>query len=179
MHDSESISKTIVSRHCTRSFSSRAIREETLEKLLFAATCAPSGNNLQPWEFAIIREREWILALAKGMRKSRFIETAPCIIAVYKAEERCYARSKDDMAIGAAVQNLLLCAEENGLGACWIGEKTEEAEQMLAKVFDSEGRTLMALIAIGYRESVLLEDVRPYAPRRPAILLKRRNNDEK
>lgn len=77
------------------------------------------------------------------MRRSRFIELAPCVIAVYKCESRCYAQAKDDMAIGAAIENLLLCAGEAGLASCWVCENIETAERYLAKRFKTTGCILM------------------------------------
>lgn len=169
----DDVMRTIESRHSIRRYTSEPVSDETLNKLLSAAACAPSGKNTRPWAFAIIREREKILQLGALMRFSRFLETAPCVIAVYKALTRCYAQSKDDMAIGAAIQNMLLCAEEEGLGACWIGENIEAADKLLASTFETQDHGLTALIALGHR-TYDPEDTEVRSARPPAILLKRR-----
>ena len=45
----------IRTRRTVRDFSSKAIPEGVLEHCLMAAGTAPSGANLQPWHFAVVR----------------------------------------------------------------------------------------------------------------------------
>jgi len=46
----------ICRRRSVRRFQEKAVPEETLTLLLKAAMAAPSGNNAQPWEFAVVRD---------------------------------------------------------------------------------------------------------------------------
>jgi nitroreductase len=96
-------------RRSVRSFSGRPIPRELIEDCLCAAGTAPSGANMQPWHFAVIEkpsvkraireaaervEREFynqyatdefLDALAPlGTDASKpFLETAPCLIAIF------------------------------------------------------------------------------------------------
>ncbi len=96
-------------RRTVRSFSARPIPEGVLEECLRAAGTAPSGANLQPWHFVVVRDpalksairaaaeeeerlfyrerapREWLEALAPlGTDEHKpFLEEAPCLIAVF------------------------------------------------------------------------------------------------
>ncbi|MBT8036358.1 MAG: nitroreductase family protein [Verrucomicrobiae bacterium] len=54
----EVICQEMRSRRTVRDFSSRAIPERVLEACLMAAGTAPSGANLQPWHFAVVRGGE-------------------------------------------------------------------------------------------------------------------------
>jgi len=45
-------------RRSVHQYSDEAIDADTLESILEAATLAPSGYNLQPWEFLVLREEE-------------------------------------------------------------------------------------------------------------------------
>ena len=96
-------------RRTVRAFSARPVPREVIEDCLRAAGTAPSGANLQPWHFVVvtapevkkkIREaaeveerefysgkapQEWLDALAPlGTDAVKaYLETAPCLIAVF------------------------------------------------------------------------------------------------
>ena len=96
-------------RRTVREFSDRPVPRDIIETALRAAGTAPSGANLQPWHFVVIgaaetkkkireaaeaEEREfyehraspeWLAALEPlGTDSSKpFLETAPCLIAVF------------------------------------------------------------------------------------------------
>ena len=96
-------------RRTVREFSDRPVPVDIIETALTAETTAPSGANLQPWHFVVVRgpetkkkiriaaeaeEREfyehrasseWLAALAPlGTDDSKpFLETAPYLIAVF------------------------------------------------------------------------------------------------
>ncbi|MBZ9637439.1 nitroreductase family protein [Clostridium sp. FP1] len=57
---------------------------------------------------------------------------------------------KHTQSIGAAIQNILLAAQEIGLGTCWIGEilKNENKVRELLEV--PSDLQLMAVISVGY-----------------------------
>ena len=99
--------------------------DSLLEELVHAAARAPSGGNTQPWAFVIIREEgrvKRLRAAAPGIAGR-----AAAIILI------CLDRRRGDekpgtpeydmvhMTLGAAMQNLLLAAHDQGLGACAIG----------------------------------------------------------
>ena len=65
------------------------------------------------------------------------------------------------MAIGACIQNMLLMAEELGLGACWLGEILNRKEEVNKFLNISERYELMAVIALGY------SDEHPSSKRKP------------
>ena len=99
----------IKQRRTVRDFSARPVPTDVIENALRAAGTAPSGANLQPWHFSVvtnaaIKKRirdaaeieekefyehraspEWLAALEPlGTDSSKaFLETAPCIIAVF------------------------------------------------------------------------------------------------
>ena len=96
-------------RRTVREFSNRPVPREVIENALRAAGTAPSGANLQPWHFSVVtnaetkkqirsaaevEEREfykhraspeWLAALEPlGTDSNKpFLETAPCLIAVF------------------------------------------------------------------------------------------------
>ncbi len=96
-------------RRTVREFSSKALPDSVIENCLRAAGTAPSGANLQPWHFAVVRNpeikqrirvaaeteerefyerrapQEWLDALAPlGTDPNKpFLETAPCLIVIF------------------------------------------------------------------------------------------------
>jgi nitroreductase len=66
------LEKAITERHSTRAFLDKAVPRETIEKLLFLSTKAPSAINLQPWEFTVVmgeERRRLSRVLVKSMRE--------------------------------------------------------------------------------------------------------------
>lgn len=96
-------------RRTVREFSSEALPDSVIENCLRAAGTAPSGANLQPWHFAVVRNpkikqrirvaaeaeerefyerrapQEWLDALAPlGTDPHKpFLESAPCLIVIF------------------------------------------------------------------------------------------------
>lgn len=96
-------------RRTVRHFSSRPVPPAVIETCLAAAGTAPNGANLQPWHFVVVGDpvvkrqiraaaeieerefyhgrapQEWLDALAPlGSNEDKpFLETAPCLIAIF------------------------------------------------------------------------------------------------
>lgn len=114
--------ETIFSRKSVRSYTQQEVSAEQVERLLRAAMAAPSGINLQPWRFVVVREKSTKEILA-GPRNKMIIE-AP--VAIVICGETTWERQGERVPNGnwtadcaAATQNLLLAAESMGLGAVW------------------------------------------------------------
>jgi nitroreductase len=157
-----------------RSFTDLAVGDETIAKLLAAATMAPSSENMQPWVFIVVRDQELRQAIGDHMRrvwaagglerlKGRVPETlaadvdqglmggiaaAPTLIVVAgdtrRVKEIWLASS-----IFPAVQNLLLAAGALGLGSALTTLATVD-RGVLVELLDLPEEVLpMALIPIG------------------------------
>ena len=138
-------------RRSIRRYRSESIARDIIQRLLLAATHAPSAHNRQPWRFAVLdkSQAKEILAIAMGKRlredreadgddpqaieadiKRSYarITLAPVVIVAcvemsdmdrYPDERRRQAEYFMAMQSTAmAVQNMLLAAEQEGLGAC-------------------------------------------------------------
>ncbi|MCL1853487.1 MAG: nitroreductase family protein [Peptococcaceae bacterium] len=143
------------SRRSVRSFKSIDVPAAKIIKLLDAARSAPSGGNCQPWHFYVIYNsmvRQQIVDLACSQS---FMEKAPVLIVVCidlaRTTEVYGNRGKDLYGIqdtAAAIQNLLLCAVDEGLAACWVGAFDEEAVADLLMTGDY--MRPIAVIPVGY-----------------------------
>lgn len=109
-------------RRSIRLWQEDELTEKEFEMLVNAAKWAPSSSHRQPWHFLLTRDKEKIKILAE-LRDQKFVGKAPnCILVLinlqaYTGVEINYTPYLD---AAAAIQNLLLMAHVNGLGACWV-----------------------------------------------------------
>ena len=140
----------IYSRRSIRHFSKAPVKEDHLMEVIKAGTWAPSGLNNQPWRFVIITDPATRQRLAEMTKYGRIIHEAPACIAVFTDHEAMYNDTKDHQAIGACLQNMLLAAHGQGLGAVWLGEILNNAEKVRSLLDLPESLELMAVIALGH-----------------------------
>lgn len=143
----------IHTRRSIRRYAPAPVPAEVIERLLTAATWAPSAHNRQPWRFAVLTEHAPKERLAEAMgarlRADRLADgdapdlvekdaarshlrlvNAPIIIVVCltmadmdKYPDTRRRKAEYTMAVQSvamAAQNLLLAAQAEGLGACWL-----------------------------------------------------------
>lgn len=116
---------------------------------------APSAGGLQDFRFIVSTDKEVIQKLPELCMDQAWISSAPGIIVVCSQpakQENWYGeRGKHVFSIqnaAAATQNILLAAQDLGLGACWVGGFDQDA---VDKLFKAEGKARVeAIITIGY-----------------------------
>jgi nitroreductase len=121
-------------RHSVRRFSSAAVPQSDIERILAAAVRAPSAGNRQPWHFIVVRNRELKTALATAAGGQGFVAAAPVVVVVCAEPDRSAARygvrGRDLYCLqdtAAATEHVLLATTALGLGACWVGAFDETA----------------------------------------------------
>jgi nitroreductase len=140
----------IRTRRSVRKFTTDAVDDQTLDRIIEMGTWAPSGLNNQPWKFVIVRDRELRIQLSRETKYAHIIKGAPVCIAVFLDNEQTYNRVKDIQAMGACIQNMLLAIHHMGLGAVWLGEILNNREAV-EKILDvPESCELMAVVALGH-----------------------------
>ena len=142
-------------RKSVRNFKSDDVPVEKIMALLDAARSAPSGGNCQPWHFYVIKDAEYKKSVYESTgSRQQFILDAPVVIVVCADLERTRRygdRGKELYSIqdtAAAIQNLLLCAVDEGLAACWCGAFDEKSVASMLKLGDD--MRPVAVIPIGY-----------------------------
>lgn len=167
--------EAIRNRRSIRRFTSRPIEEDKLAEILEAARLAPSGNNTQPWHFIIVKSEEMRRKLAQSSHNQLWMAVAPVHI-VCIADIRC--RLKEDAAVSLdddspllefkklirdtsiAIEHLVLEAENQGLGSCWIA--WFEPREIAALLGVPEDKYVQAIIPIGYADEA--PSARPRKP---------------
>ena len=145
------VCRAILERRSVRTYESREIPEESLNKILEAARLAPSAANRQLWKFVVVRDEKRRRALADAAGGQGFVGEAPIIIAAVGLQPDhlmgcgvpAYAV---DLAI--AVDHMTLQAVELGIGSCWIGAFSQEGVKKILKIPDKY--KVVTLLPIGY-----------------------------
>jgi len=143
----------IQARRSIRKYKEDPIPEEVLRRVLEAARLAPSGKNLQPWKFIIVRDIELKEQLARASFGQYFMVKAPVIIVACGFPDNCYARMGRYMKswavdVSIALEHLILQAQEENLGTCWIGAFEEKEVKLILKV--PENVRVLAMTPLGY-----------------------------
>ena len=141
----------IFNRRSVRKYTEQKIEPEKVDRMLRAAMQAPSATNQQPWEFLVIDDKETIVKLAEFSPYAKMLPGAPrAMVILEKQGMRAPLFTEQDL--GAAVQNLMLQAVEDGLGSVWMGVgRGTEREEFLTEMFNlPETVKPFAVLAIVY-----------------------------
>lgn len=145
-------------RRSIRKYTEQTVEQEKIEKILQAALMSPASKRCNPWEFVVVTDHEQLKQMA-GCRTygSQLLENSPLGIVV------CVDQSLTDtwQCDGAiAAENMLLAAEDLGLGACWVQVygryADEEGKQSAGELVRNltgipEHLTVLCIISVGYK----------------------------
>ncbi len=141
----------IFKRTSVRTYQMKPVEDEKIEMLMKAAMAAPSAGNQQPWEFYVITDPKKLEELAGSSPYAGCVKGAPlAIVSCYRKEAKMPQCVELDLS--ACTENILLEAEEQGLGAVWLGiapvkERMEGVRQILEIPDHLEA---FAIISCGY-----------------------------
>jgi len=144
----------IESRRAFRALSLDPIPEEAVQRMLRAATFAPSCYNNQPWRFVAVRDPATLDAVKAQLSEGNaWAKTAPLIIlACTKASLDCRLDEGRDYAffdLGLATMNLMLQADHEGLVAHPIAGFNPKKTKVACKV--PSDYVLVSLLVCGKR----------------------------
>ena len=121
-------------RQSVRTYSSKPVPKDVLDRCVEAARLAPSACNSQPWRFIIVADAEIKKRLADAAFSGvysmcKFVKRAPVIVVVitekmsYAARVGAFLKNVQYslIDIGIACEHFVLQATEDGVGTCMIG----------------------------------------------------------
>jgi nitroreductase len=165
----------IAARRSIRQFKDLPVSDDVLETILKAGTQAPSGKNRQPWRFVVVRgdsRSEMVRVMREGIARAKaagedpgssqgsanVMVQAPVTVFVFNPDglhpwqsrpvEQRFMDIVDIQSIGAAIQNMLLAAQDLGIGSLWICD-VFYAYQELCTWLGEEGQ-MVAAVSFGY-----------------------------
>jgi nitroreductase len=144
--------EAIHTRRSIRKYLDKPVPEELVEKLLAAATQAPSARNQQPWQFVVIDERAVLAEIARLMPNAAMAGRAPLAILICGDLSLETSPGYWVVDCAAATQNVLLAAHALGLGAVWTGVYPREPRMEYLRRLLALPENVMAhsLIVLGY-----------------------------
>lgn len=143
----------ITRRESIRSYDpSRPLPDDVLNRILEAGRIALSAANRQPWKFLVISSPGMLEKVRPCYHRDWFRD-APVILVIVGLKDQAWTRSFDgynsvetDAAI--AMTHMILAAENEGVGACWIANYDPEE---LRKALGMTGnREIFGITPLGY-----------------------------
>lgn len=116
----------ILNRKSIRKYKDIKVSNEVVEELLKAAMAAPSAGNEQPWEFIVLRDKKIMEDITKVHPHSEMLLDADVAIIVCGDEGKEVFKGFWVQDCSAATENILVAAEDKGLGTVWVGVYPEE-----------------------------------------------------
>src|SRR5262245_26205448 len=96
------LSEAVAKRRATPAFDSSAVADDVLASILRAGLEAPSGFNLQPWRFVVVRSPEQKRRLRQAAMDQPKVEEAGAIIVCCGDPEAPRGRNLDEVFAEAA-----------------------------------------------------------------------------
>ncbi len=133
------------SARAVRSFTDQPVGEDELERLVWAATRAPSPRNVQPWEFVVVRDAERRRTIGEFI-EPRAAEVESVIPGLTtEAKKRMYQGAADLIrSIGTAPALIFVCVWERD-----YGEGFPAAEIGLTAAHTAAQNIILATTAMG------------------------------
>jgi len=169
--------EAITARRSIRRFKETPLPEEAVQTIIKAASLAPSGKNRQPWKFIVVQGEkcaDMVRLMREGIDRNKAkgdqvgsaewttmsMEHAPVTIFIYNPSglrpwlahsiDQNFQELVDVQSIGAAIQNMLLAAEDLGIGSLWICDVFSAYEELSNWL--GETGELIAAVSFGYAD---------------------------
>jgi len=117
-------SELIAARYSVRAYTSDAVEEDKLQRILAAANLAPTAANRQSFRLILIHTAGKEAELKKIYPNPWFVQ-APLVICACGLPEENWVRKDgknySDVDVAIVMDHLILAAANEGLGTCWVG----------------------------------------------------------
>ena len=153
----------IKTRKSIRKYKDTPVEAEKLANVLEAARLAPSARNLQDWKFIAVTQEDLRLQLQRACGSQRQVGQAPVTLVVCANNDMVMScgQSKTTIDCSIAMSFMLLQAEEEKLGMCWLGHFNAEEVKKILNI--PQDYIVVAVSPLGYAD----EDPAP-KPRKAA-----------
>jgi nitroreductase len=115
----------ILNRRSIRRYKKEPVPDGVKAKILEAGRLAPSAANRQPWHFVVCEDPAAKEKLSKG-RWSGFIKDSSFSVIGISLPFDKTSKKFGVIDTTIALQNMVLAAEVQGVGSCWVGDYKEE-----------------------------------------------------
>ncbi len=151
----------IKKRYSVRKYLDKPVDRKMVTKCIEAARLAPSAENVQPWRYIVVDEKEILEQLKKTAFSgiygfTRWANSAPVIIVVLAKPDfvanvigaKIQKIRFHLLDMGISVEHLTLQATELGLGTCWIGWFNVKGVREVLEI--PKSHEIISLMAMGH-----------------------------
>lgn len=147
--------KAIFERKSIRYYSDRPIREEDIRTILKAGMSGPTAVNARDWAFLAVTEEKTLARMADiNGPAADPLRRAKLGILICGDLERAYAKAPDYWIIDCSIagQNMILAAQELGIGSVWLGTWPQQDRVRAQAEFFGLPETVVphSIVAFGY-----------------------------
>ncbi len=145
----------IFSRRSVRKFKDEKLSEEAIHTILKAGMSGPTCVNARDWSFIVVDDLTLLKQMADANGKpAKLLEKAPLAILICGDTSKAFKMAKDYWIIDGAIagQNMILAAQDLGIGSVWLGTYPQmERVQAQKELFNlPEDQVPHSIIAFGY-----------------------------
>ena len=142
----------VLSRRSIRKYTSEQVTREQLMLLLRAAMAAPSADDERPWHFIVVTEYDVRSRIPDIHPFAHVAVDAPAVIIVCGDESLQKMQGFWVQDCAAATENILIEAQQLGLGTVWLGIFPVEGRvEGFRRLLDIPDNIIpFSLIVIGY-----------------------------
>lgn len=154
--------EVIENRRSIRKYKEDKIDKDIILEILKEATHAPSGHNRQPWKLKLVSDEEKNKIAEVLYEKYKdvkghtaphtagIIKEVPSLVVVYLEDDDKRFREIDILSIGGYIDEVILLAEEKGLGTLWIANTNLIKEEI--KEITSVNLETISCIGFGLKD---------------------------
>lgn len=137
-------------RYSVRKYADKPVEEEKLQKVLAAGAAAPTAKNQQPQRIYVLESKEAIEKI-RGITRCAF--DAPVVLMVCGNKDAAWTnpfnnRNSAEMDCSIVTTQMMLQAQELGLGTCWVCWFDTELTKETFGIPENE--EIFALLPLGY-----------------------------
>ncbi|MBR1552460.1 MAG: nitroreductase family protein [Schwartzia sp.] len=161
------ILRNVLMRRSALQFDSRPVRDEAMMEILEEGKLLSNAPSNQEWHFTVLQNRGLVrrfhelyarLVEEKGGDTARvsmhLVSEIPVLVVVSGHNEAKLVEDAAHMVFGS----MMLAAEKEGLGACWLSTaaatfQTPEGEELLSQLNIPQGYTPLCIGAFGYKRA--------------------------
>ncbi len=149
------IKELIKSRRTIRKFEQKPLTKEQLAEYIDAARIAPSGANLQLLKYIVVQSSEMANKMFPLVKWAGYLapeynpadDERPTAYIVVCADTNI-RKTGYELDVGASVENIILTALSEGVGACWMAAIDRDEIRKLLDI--PECYEIPCLVALGY-----------------------------
>ena len=142
----------ISSRKSVRYYTDEKVSDEDINTILKAAMAAPTGFDARPWKFIVIKNKETMKVMRKGLIYAKGLDESP--VAIVVCGDMTKVRKSDPefwiTDTSAATENILLAMEAMGLGGVWSTIYPSEQRMSYVREVLNLPETIMPLCVIPF-----------------------------